>query len=119
MTGGRPHPPYRFLPNATTPIGLVTNAYGFRGPPVPFVRTPKTIRIAFVGASTTVDDHHLAYSYPEFVGHWLNLWAASKRLDIRFEVLNAGRESIGSPDIEAIVREEVAPMRPASPLWLA
>ena len=109
---GSPHPPYRFLPNATTPIGLVTNAYGFRGPPVPFVRTPKTIRIAFVGASTTVDDHHLAYSYPEFIGHWLNMWAASKRLDVRFEVLNAGRESINSVDIEAIVREEVLPLRP-------
>ena len=109
---GSPHPPYRFLPNATTPIGLVTNAYGFRGPPVPFVRTPKTIRIAFVGASTTVDAHHLAYSYPEFIGHWLNLWAASKRLDVRFEVLNAGRESINSIDIEAIVRQEVLPLRP-------
>ena len=109
---GSPHPPYRFLPNATTPIGLVTNAYGFRGPPVPFVRTPKTIRIAFVGASTTVDAHHLAYSYPEFIGHWLNLWAASKRLDVRFEVLNAGRESINSVDIEAIVLQEVLPLRP-------
>lgn len=109
---GRPHPPYRFLPDATTPVGLVTNAYGFRGPPVPFRRTPKTIRIAFVGASTTVDAHHLAYSYPEFIGHWLNLWAASKRLDLRFEVLNAGRESINSIDIEAIVRQEVLPLRP-------
>ena len=109
---GSPHPPYRFLPNATTPVGLVTNAYGFRGPPVPFVRTPQTIRIAFVGASTTVDAHHLAYSYPEFIGHWLNLWAASKRLDVRFEVLNAGRESINSIDIEAIVRQEVLPLRP-------
>ncbi|MDI1284593.1 MAG: hypothetical protein PSV46_09360 [Reyranella sp.] len=109
---GSPHPPYRFLPNATTPIGLVTNAYGFRGPPVPFVRTPQTIRIAFVGASTTVDAHHLVYSYPEFIGHWLNLWAASKRRDVRFEGLNAGRESINSIDIEAIVREEVLPLRP-------
>ena len=109
---GSSHPPYRFLPNATTPVGLVTNAYGFRGPPVPFVRTPKTIRIAFVGASTTVDAHHLAYSYPEFIGHWLNLWAESKRLDVRFEVLNAGRESINSVDLEAIVRQEVLPLRP-------
>lgn len=109
---GSPHPPYRFLPNATTPVGLVTNDYGFRGPPVSFVRTPRTIRIAFVGASTTVDAHHLAYSYPEFIGHWLNLWAASKRLDVRFEVLNAGRESINSVDIEAIVRQEVLPLRP-------
>jgi hypothetical protein len=46
------------------------------------------------------------------VGHWLNLWAAVRWPDIRFEVLNAGRESIKSPDIAAIIRQEVAPMRP-------
>jgi len=109
---GKPHPRYRFMPNATLPNGLVTNAYGFRGAPVPFVRTPKTVRIAFVGASTTIAAHHFAFSYPEFVGHWLNVWAASKRLDLRFEVLNAGRESIGSTDIEAVARLEVTPMRP-------
>ncbi len=51
---GEPFPRYRFLPDTTTPIGLVTNAYGFRGPPVPVARQPKTIRIAFLGASTTV-----------------------------------------------------------------
>ena len=38
---GETRPPYRFLPNATTPIRLTTNAYGFRGPPVPFQRQPK------------------------------------------------------------------------------
>ena len=107
-----PRPPYRFLPNATTPIGLVTNAYGFRGPPVPFVRTPGTVRIAFVGASTTVSSHHLPYSYPEYVGHWLNLWSASKRLNLRFEILNVGREGMSSTDIATIVRTEVAPLRP-------
>lgn len=109
---GSPRPSYRFFPSATTPVGLVTNAYGFRGPPVPFVRTPRTVRIAFVGASTTVSAHHLAYSYPEFVGYWLNLWAASRKLDLRFEVLNAGRESINSTDIEVIVHQEVLPLRP-------
>ena len=109
---GNPRPTYRFLPNATTPIGLVTNQYGFRGPPVPFARSPNTVRIVFVGASTTVSSHHLAYSYPEFIGHWLNLWAQAKKLDVRFEVLNAGREGIASPDIAAIVRTEVVPLRP-------
>ena len=29
----------------------------------------------------------------EYVGHWLNLWAKSKRLPVRFEVLNAGRKA--------------------------
>ena len=35
---GSPSPRFRFLPDTTTPIGLVTNAYGFRGPPVPVAR---------------------------------------------------------------------------------
>jgi hypothetical protein len=109
---GEARPPYRFLPNATTPIGLVTNDYGFRGPPVPFARQPRTVRIAFIGASTTVGNHYFPYSYPEFVGNWLNMWAASRKLDVRFEILNAGRESITSSDNVAIVRDEVLPLQP-------
>jgi len=109
---GQPRPPYRFMPDATSPIGLVTNAYGFRGPPVSAARRPSTIRIAFLGASTTVASHHFAFSYPEFVGHWLNRWARARKLDLSFEVLNAGRESITSSDIAAIMRQEVAPLAP-------
>lgn len=109
---GSPWPRYRFLPDTTTPIGLVTNEHGFRGPPVPLARQPKTIRIAFIGASTTVASHHFPYSYPEFIGHWLNMWAAARKLDVRFEVLNAGRESINSTDIAAIMRSEVVPLQP-------
>jgi hypothetical protein len=109
---GAMNPIYRFLPDATTPVGLVTNAFGWRGPPVPFKRSPHTVRIVFVGASTTVSNHTYPYSYPEFIGHWLDLWAAARKLDVRFEVLNAGRESVKSTDIEAIVREEVAPLHP-------
>jgi hypothetical protein len=105
-------PRFRFLPNKTTPIGLVTNEYGFRGAPVPVARQPKTIRIAFIGASTTVASHDFLYSYPEHVGYWLNRWAAAKKLDLRFEVLNAGRESIASPDIAQIMKNEVAPLAP-------
>ena len=109
---GRTVPPYRFLPDATTPLGLVTNQLGWRGPPVSDPRQPRTVRIVFVGASTTVDGHHLPFSYPEFVGHWLDLWAASRKLDLRFETLNAGRESVTSTDIAEIVRTEVLPLRP-------
>jgi hypothetical protein len=110
--GDEKRPPYRYLPDATTPIGLVTNVHGFRGPPVPFARQPKTVRIAFIGASTTVGSHFFPYSYPEFIGNWLNLWAETLKLDVRFEVLNAGRESITSSDNVVIVREEVLPLRP-------
>ena len=110
--GGSPHPPYRFLPNATTPIGLVTNAYGFRGAPVPVARQPGTIRIVFLGASTTVGSHDFAWSYPEFVGNWLNLWARARKLGVTFEVLNAGREAIQSTDIAEVMDKEVAPLAP-------
>jgi hypothetical protein len=109
---GERRPPYRFLPNATTPLGLVTNQIGWRGQPIDDPRPANTIRIVFVGASTTVDGHNLPFSYPEYVGHWLNLWAKSKNLEVRFETLNAGRESIVSTDIAEIVRTEVLPLRP-------
>lgn len=109
---GKPRPNFRFLPNATSPDGLVTNAFGWRGPPVPFARSPRTVRIVFVGASTTAEIHNFPYSVPEHVGHWLNKWATGREMDVRFEVLNAGRESIGSTEIATVVRQEVAPMRP-------
>ena len=109
---GKPSPPYRFLPDATLPSGLVTNQVGWRGAPIGSPRGLETVRIVFVGASTTVDAHFQPFSWPEFVGHWLNVWADSKRLPVRFEVLNAGREGISSTDIAAIVRTEVLPLRP-------
>ncbi len=109
---GSPFPNYRFPPDTTLSDGLVTNAFGWRGPPVPFQRGPRTVRIVFVGASTTISNHHMPYAYPEFIGHWLNIWSAARGLDIRFETMNAARESIGSPDIAAIVRQEVLPLLP-------
>lgn len=109
---GQPLPRYRFIPNSTTPLWLVTNQIGWRGPPIIEPRDPRTIRIVFVGASTTVDGHHLPFSYPEYVGYWLNRWAATQKLDVRFETLNAGRESITSQDIAQIVRNEVMPLQP-------
>lgn len=111
-TDGKPQPPFRFLPDATLPDTLVTNAFGWRGGPVPFARTPRTVRIVFVGSSTVVSSHHMPHSFPEFVGHFLDLWSKARGLDIRFEVLNAARESISSTGIAAIVRQEVAPIRP-------
>ena len=109
---GAARPPYRYMPNATLPNGLVTNQMGWRGAPIENPRGDKTIRIVFVGASTTLGSPNLPFSYPELVGYWLNRWAESKRLAVRFEALNAGRESIVSTDTAAIVRTEVLPLRP-------
>jgi hypothetical protein len=57
-----------------------------------------------------VDAHSLPYSYPELLQHWLNLWAEESGYKVRFEVINAGREGIGSRDIAAVVRYEVLPL---------
>ena len=109
---GQPLPPFRFLPSATNPETMVTNAFGWRGGPVSFARSPRTIRIVFVGASTVVSSHHMPHSFPEFVGHFLERWAKARKLDVRFEVLNAARESISSTGIASVVRQEVVPTRP-------
>lgn len=105
-------PTYRFPPDVTTPLGLTTNQIGWRGRQIAAPRAEQTIRIVFVGSSTVVDYHHVPFSYPEFVGGWLNRWAEARKLDVRFEVLNAGREAITSTDIAAIVKTEVLPLRP-------
>ena len=106
------HPIYRFPANTTTTGGLVTNQFGFRGPPLALAKPPKTIRIAFVGASTTSNNHDFPFSYPERVTYWLNRFAAANRLDVRFEGLNAGREGINSEDMPSIVQYELLPLDP-------
>lgn len=107
-----PHPRFRFAPSTTTLAGLVTNEFGLRGPPMTLAKPPKTIRIAFVGASTTVNAHNFPFSYPERVAYWLNRFAESNHLDVRFEALNAGREGLNSEDMVAIVRDELLPLDP-------
>jgi hypothetical protein len=109
---GDTHPIYRFAPNNTTTAGLVTNQFGLRGPPLTLAKPPRTVRIAFVGASTTVNSHVFPFSYPERVTYWLNRFAEANHFDVRFEVLNAGREGINSEDIPAIVRYELLPLDP-------
>ena len=109
---GQPVPRYRFYPGVTLPDRLVTNQIGWRGRPIAVPRGPKTIRIVFAGSSTVVEGHFVPFSYPEFVGHWLNMWAAAKHLDVHFEVLNSARESNDSTDIAHIVHTEVLPLRP-------
>ena len=103
-------PIYRQPLNTTTPHGLVTNRFGWRGPDLPIDKPAGTIRIAFVGASTTIGAHWDPFSYPEYVVHWLNLWAASTRIPVRFDGINAGREGLISTSSAAIVRQELLPM---------
>jgi hypothetical protein len=106
------HPGYRFPANRTLPSGLVTNEFGLRGHPVSLAKPPRTVRIAFLGASTTAGFHQFPFSYPEYVEYWLNRFAQANRLEVRFEALNGGREGVNSSDIAAILREELLPLDP-------
>ena len=110
--GGAPRPRYRFPQNRTLPTGLTTNAFGWRGPQITLNWPAGTIRVAFVGASTTVSAHNYAFSYPEYVGNWLNVWARSQNLPFIFEIINAGREGTASSDFAAVVRDELLPADP-------
>jgi hypothetical protein len=111
-SGPTMHPPYRYRPGLGGRGGLVTNRFGWRGPDLPVDKPTRTVRLAFVGASTTVGLHGLPFSYPEYVVHWLNLWATRNRLDVHFDGINAGREGIWVFDIEAIIRNELLPFEP-------
>lgn len=107
---GSSMPRYRYPPNVTLPTGLTTNGFGWRGQPLLFDKPERTIRIAAIGASTTVSGHAYPYSYPEILQYWLNLWAAENRYPFTFEVINTGREGIGSSDMATVVRYEILPM---------
>jgi hypothetical protein len=109
---GRRLPQFRFLRGAHLPSGLNTNNFGWRGPDVALERPKGTIRIAFVGASTTIDPHGDFFSYPDYVRKWLNVWTAGQHPEVNVEVINAGREGVNSSGIAAIVRDEVAPVDP-------
>jgi hypothetical protein len=111
-TDGSPFPRFRFLRNAAYPSGLRTNAFGWPGPDVPLNRRRGSIRVAFVGASTTISSHDQPYAYPEIVGLLLERWARLRHPDVAFDVVNAAREGINSESIQAIVRQEVAPLDP-------
>ena len=109
---GTPFPRFRFLRGVTYPTALRTNAFGWRGPDITLNKQPGSIRIVFVGASTTVGYHGEPYSYPELIQFFLNRWAQAHHPEITFEAINAGREGVNSHSIQAIVRQEVLPIDP-------
>lgn len=109
---GDAHPSFRFLRSTHYPSGLQTNRFGWRGPDIALNKPAATVRIAFVGASTTIDPHGDLFSYPEYINRWLAEWGHSRRLPIAFETINAGREGIASDSIAAVVATELVPVRP-------
>src|SRR5262249_40216228 len=50
--------------------------------------------------------------YPEYFGILLDKWLAANRYPFPVEIINAGREGVGTTDVAAILREEVLPLAP-------
>ena len=109
---GRPFPTFRHLPHISPPAWFVTNNFGWRGADLTPARRDDTIRIAFVGGSTTVDAYSAPFSHPEMVEHWLNRWAATNAKSVRIEIINAGRTGIDTRSTAAIVATELVPVDP-------
>jgi len=109
---GSVYPIYRHYPGARPPGSFVPDSFGWRNPEITPQRPAHTIRIAFAGASTTIGMYGADYSYPELIGHWLNLWASTSQPALRFEVINAGRAGIEVASIAAVVRQELVPVDP-------
>ncbi len=107
-------PIYRFMTDSrNSETGTLRfNDFGWGGDAISFVKPENAIRIAFLGASTTQQVNGCDFAYPDYVGHWLNEWAARKGLDVRFEVINAGRAGLKPPDFAAIMKYEIAPAAP-------
>jgi hypothetical protein len=110
--GGAQYPTYRLLPHVNPAGLLVTNNFGWRGHDVALNRPARVIRIAFVGASTTIDAYGVPFSHPELIEWWLNKWAADSGRPYSFDVINAGRSGVDSRSIAAIVRDELLPLDP-------
>ncbi len=111
------YPRYRLAPNdphaeAWPTSTMSTNNLGYRGRDVSPAKPPRTCRIVFVGASTTIEHPSFPLTHPDYVGHYLNLWARARGLDVRFETINAAREGFQSTDLAAVVDQEVVPLSP-------
>jgi hypothetical protein len=104
------YPEYRIMPRGWERGKDYYNNFGFRGPDISPHKSARTIRLAFLGASTSANGW--PFTYPEFVAHFLRQWAKGKKLNVDFDVINSGRGGTASSAQLRILRYEVAPLHP-------
>lgn len=108
-------PAFRFFANSASCMGMnetTFNNFGWSQADLAFRKPPQTVRLAFVGASTTQLMSGCRWAYPDFVGAWLNELSESEGWGLQFEVINTGRAGQISPDMASIVRHELLPVEP-------
>ena len=102
---GSLYPRYRLYPdNNYRPTPWVTNHWGWLSADMTVRKGPRTIRIGIVGDSTSHNRYGL------YLQGFLNAWARSCGVDVRFEVANGGRQGFGFEDGLAVLKYEFGPM---------
>lgn len=106
-------PVYRYASNCSIPeSNLCFNDFGWTGSDISFVKPEKTIRIAFLGGSTTQRSSECEFDYTDHVRGFLQEWATKEGVDVNFETINTGRVALRSMDFEAITKYELVPVEP-------
>ena len=106
------------LPKPGVRLGAVRiNSAGFRSPEIPHQASPGTLRLAFLGSSTTYD----AGSPDEYT--WPNLTAKMLQSHVpsgcTVDFLNAGLPGFGTSDMQAHFEAHVKQFRPDAVIILA
>jgi hypothetical protein len=102
---GSIYPRFRLYPdNDFRPTPWITNHWGWLSPEVTVKKPARTIRVGIVGDSTS----HNRYGF--YLQGFLDSWAHAHALNIRFEVMNTGRQGLGFEDEMAALQYELGPM---------
>jgi hypothetical protein len=104
---GSANPRFRLYPdNDFRPLPWITNHWGWLSPDVTVQKPPHTVRVGIIGDSTS---HNL---YGFYLQGFLNSWAQARGFDIRFQVMNTGRQGLGIEDELVALQYELGPMGP-------
>jgi len=86
------------------------NRQGFRSPEIPRVKPPGTVRLAFLGGSTTfcAEVSSNEATWPALVSRWLR----ERHPEVMFDYVNAGVPGYGLGYIRKTLKYRVSPLRP-------
>ncbi len=119
----KPEPRYLYKPNmvlnldggktviassVTDKSFLWTNSWGFRGEEFAVQKAPGTIRIVFLGASTTEGSQTNKETYPYKLQQEMQKRYPNKAI----EIINAGHHGQGIADLLEIFKQRVLPLKP-------
>jgi hypothetical protein len=102
------------VPNSTQGKMRI-NSRGFRSPEIPVLKPPGTIRLAFLGSSTTYDPYvDDASTWPHLVTQAIQAAHPTCRVDY----INAGIPGFSSPHMLTYYRTHVSKLEPDIVVWL-